>query len=680
MTSPIPNTLSAPLDPFLSEVSCMRPGSAPPGPSLAAASAAQPASLVPAGDYVLSPLHAPQEPSPAAAPSSCPLLPSHAAKLLPSPRSVLPEPSPHSGERGRHLETHRAMSAEREALMGRVAIEEAAQQEAARSAAQAEDRLARLQAELDASQMRVPAHHTHFDLVDSASSPRLRDQLHATKAKCEVRELRIGDCEAGLRRWGQALGALKSEREALVSMHGSLRSELLAAEQASGSRFSELRIMQANLSDLQRQGTGHGALRRSEANLQADHLQSLTRDVWEKQEQYEVAQRMLQSTQRTLAEQRVALNVAKHFKHDLLKAQQNMASLQSQAVRDISSRADRIATEKQHLEDQLRVAELELSRARSLEAEHDVQTKLVLNQAWQQLDQETREAQAASAALGIRIEAAAVQLQDERLRGQRLCHELSASKAAAGMEPEMRTTPLRSPKCEPELRATPVWSQSASQRTSSSPPAQCRGSSGRSCGWVTTRNRLQEEVAKLQRWKGEAKGSVQRMSDGLRVARQGYEQQVQYGLQLEAAISRIGQRAQLLTCPPVASLPTESPGPVTDHSEQSAGHALDSSSRARAFLAAEGYGPAYPRSTDEDSPRWCTRPLSGNNETLQPRQKSAWPSAIGSSCQSCGGVSHRAASACGPTRSLSVPRAPRRPLARRASVGKGSRVSAKLIC
>lgn len=37
------------------------------------------------------------------------------------------------------------------------------------------------------------------------------------------------------------------------------------------------------------------------------------------------------------------------------------------------------------------------------------------------------------------------------------------------------------------------------------------------------------------------------MADGMRVAREGYGQQVQYGLRLESAISRLGERAQLVT-------------------------------------------------------------------------------------------------------------------------------------
>lgn len=572
------------------------------------------------------------------------------------------------------------MWAEQEALIGRVAIEEVAQQQAARSAAQAENQLARLQAELDASQMlRVPSQHTHFEFGDPVSRPKLRDQLHAAITQCGVRELRIGDCEAGLRRWDQELGALKSEREALETMHGSLRSELLAAEKASETQVSELRIVRAELCDLQWLGTGQGAFRRSEANLQTDCLQTLMQCVREKQEQYEVAQRMLQSTQTTLAEQRVALNIAEVGKCDLIEARQSESNLQSQVVLGLSSQVDRIATDKQHLEDQLREAELELSQAKLLEAELNAQNAQMLNNAWHQLDQETIEAQTAFAALETRMESAAVQLQGERLRGQRLSQELSASKAVARMEPEVRAPPLRSQKYEPEVRASPVRSRSAPQRNSSSPHSHARGSAGRSPGWVRTRNRLQEEVAKLQRWKDEAKGSVQRMSDGLRAAREGYEQQVQYGLQLEAAISRMGQRAQLFTCAPAAPLPTENPGPVTNDNEPSAGHALISSSHARTFLTAEGYGPAYPKSTDELSPRWCTRPLSLNNETSRQRQRSVQPSSTGSSCQSSSDKSRWAASASGPTRSLSVPRTTRRPSARQASVRKGRRVSATLM-
>lgn len=63
-------------------------------------------------------------------------------------------------------------------------------------------------------------------------------------------------------------------------------------------------------------------------------------------------------------------------------------------------------------------------------------------------------------------------------------------------------------------------------------------------GWHRTRERLQRELQELRSWKQHATSSMQQCHEGLEAAQRGFAEQNQYGRELEAAIERLGRRAQ----------------------------------------------------------------------------------------------------------------------------------------
>merc|ERR1712217_821236 len=63
-------------------------------------------------------------------------------------------------------------------------------------------------------------------------------------------------------------------------------------------------------------------------------------------------------------------------------------------------------------------------------------------------------------------------------------------------------------------------------------------------GWHRTRERLQRELQELRTWKQHATSSMQQCQEGLEAAHHSLAEQSQYGRELEAAIERLGRRAQ----------------------------------------------------------------------------------------------------------------------------------------
>eukprot|EP00439_Symbiodinium_sp_Y106_P011892 s1129_g1.t2 len=76
--------------------------------------------------------------------------------------------------------------------------------------------------------------------------------------------------------------------------------------------------------------------------------------------------------------------------------------------------------------------------------------------------------------------------------------------------------------------------------------------------WAEAKERWEQELAGLRRWKDEAAGAVQRMADGLRALRQRYDEQFRVGADLQASLDRLGQR-QRQAFGDTAALPPSEP-------------------------------------------------------------------------------------------------------------------------
>lgn len=140
-----------------------------------------------------------------------------------------------------------SLTAEKEALTGKLKSEELLQLESVRLATEAEARLARVNAELDA--LRKPPQGSEKLASSEELEAKLRQQLQAVRADCDARQRRMQDYDGSLQRSNSALASLRADKELAISDHGELREKALAAREQLESRIQCLRSARAVLAE-----------------------------------------------------------------------------------------------------------------------------------------------------------------------------------------------------------------------------------------------------------------------------------------------------------------------------------------------------------------------------------------------------------------------------------------------
>lgn len=433
-----------------------------------------------------------------------------------------------------------SLTAEKEALTGQLKSEELLQLESVRLATEAEARLARVNAELDA--LRKPPRGSEKLASSEELEAKLRQQLQAVRADCDARQRRIQDYDGSLQRSNSALASLRADKELAISDHGELREKALAAREQLESRIQCLRSARAAVlaAESRRHGSPVTSPRRERLSCARTAVAHLEEEQRQKEHEVLSTRQVLRDLQQVAAEQQSALQRIKAGNEEMVAKSARGASQRTQAAQHAASMVEERSREKHSLSAALQVTEKELveteaavtmQRQRESEAFAAEQRRSV---------EELQEAEASLWALRSRLEDTSSELQAEQEQNLRLRQEVLALQAAKEHILKRLETPL-------PFAAEAAFLRAVHQANGASYNARAKDTSpGRSMpAWAKAhQQRLEQELDQLRKWKFEAAGAVQRMALGLRNLRDQYDQEMRKSFDLQETWQRLGHRAE----------------------------------------------------------------------------------------------------------------------------------------
>lgn len=419
-----------------------------------------------------------------------------------------------------------SLTAEKEALTGKLKSEELLQLESVRLATEAEARLARVNAELDA--LRKPPQGSEKLASSEELEAKLRQQLQAVRADCDARQRRMQDYDGSLQRSNSALASLRADKELAISDHGELREKALAAREQLESRIQCLRSARAVLAESRRHASPKTSSPRRE-RLSCARTAVVHLEEEQKQKEHEVlsTRQVLRDLQQVAAEQRSAVQRIKAGNEEMVAKSARGASERTQAAQHAASMVEERSREKHSLSTALQVTEKQLVDTEAAVTVQRQRESEALAAEQRRSVEELQEAEASLWALRSRLEDASSELQAEQEQNLRLRQEVLALQAAKEHILKRSIAPWD----HAEVKGTGAVEDTSPGR---SMPA-----------WAKThQQRLEKELEQLRKWKFEAAGAVQRMALGLRSLRDQYDQEMRKTFDLQETWQRLGHRAE----------------------------------------------------------------------------------------------------------------------------------------
>lgn len=419
-----------------------------------------------------------------------------------------------------------SLTAEKEALTGKLKSEELLQLESVRLATEAEARLARVNAELDA--LRKPPQGSEKLASSEELEAKLRQQLQAVRADCDARQRRMQDYDGSLQRSNSALASLRADKELAISDHGELREKALAAREQLESRIQCLRSARAVLAESRRHASPKTSSPRRE-RLSCARTAVVHLEEEQKQKEHEVlsTRKVLRDLQQVAAEQRSAVQRIKAGNEEMVAKSARGASERTQAAQHAASMVEERSREKHSLSTALQVTEKQLVDTEAAVTVQRQRESEALAAEQRRSVEELQEAEASLWALRSRLEDASSELQAEQEQNLRLRQEVLALQAAKEHILKRSIAPWD----HAEVKGTGAVEDTSPGR---SMPA-----------WAKThQQRLEKELEQLRKWKFEAAGAVQRMALGLRSLRDQYDQEMRKTFDLQETWQRLGHRAE----------------------------------------------------------------------------------------------------------------------------------------
>lgn len=430
-------------------------------------------------------------------------------------------------------EAYGSLTAEKEALTGKLKSEELLQLEAVRLATEAEARLARVNAELDA--LRKPKGSEPASASEELEA-KLRHQLQAVRADAESRQRRMVDYDGSLQRSNSALASLRADKELAISDHGELREKALAAREQLESRIQYLRSARAAVlaAEEKRRHTSPNTSSPRHERLTCARTAVLQLEEEQKQKEHEVllTRQVLRDLQQVFGEQQSALQRIKAGNEEMVANSAKGSSQRTQAAQHAASMVEERSREKHSLSAALQVTEKQLFDTEAAVAVQRQRESEALAAEQRRSVEELQEAEASLWALRSRLEDASSELQAEQEQNLRLRQEVLALQAAK----------------EHILKRSAPWDHTEVKGASGAGyDARVKDTSpGRSMpAWAKThQQRLEQELEQLRKWKFEAAGAVQRMALGLRSLRDQYDHEMRKSFDLQETWQRLGHRAE----------------------------------------------------------------------------------------------------------------------------------------
>lgn len=431
-----------------------------------------------------------------------------------------------------------SLTAEKEALTGKLKSEELLQLESVRLATEAEARLARVNAELDA--LRKPPQGSEKLASSEELEAKLRQQLQAVRADCDARQRRMQDYDGSLQRSNSALASLRADKELAISDHGELREKALAAREQLESRIQCLRSARAVLAESRRHASPKTSSPRRE-RLSCARTAVVHLEEEQKQKEHEVlsTRKVLRDLQQVAAEQRSAVQRIKAGNEEMVAKSARGASERTQAAQHAASMVEERSREKHSLSTALQVTEKQLVDTEAAVTVQRQRESEALAAEQRRSVEELQEAEASLWALRSRLEDASSELQAEQEQNLRLRQEVLALQAAKEHILKRSIAPWD----HAEVKGTGAVEDTSPGR---SMPA-----------WAKThQQRLEKELEQLRKWKfgsfadglsqaqEHAAGAVQRMALGLRSLRDQYDQEMRKTFDLQETWQRLGHRAE----------------------------------------------------------------------------------------------------------------------------------------
>lgn len=419
-----------------------------------------------------------------------------------------------------------SLTAEKEALTGKLKSEELLQLESVRLATEAEARLARVNAELDA--LRKPPQGSEKLASSEELEAKLRQQLQAVRADCDARQRRMQDYDGSLQRSNSALASLRADKELAISDHGELREKALAAREQLESRIQCLRSARAVLAESRRHASPKTSSPRRE-RLSCARTAVVHLEEEQKQKEHEMlsTRQVLRDLQQVAAEQRSAVQRIKAGNEEMVAKSARGASERTQAAQHAASMVEERSREKHSLSTALQVTEKQLVDTEAAVTVQRQRESEALAAEQRRSVEELQEAEASLWALRSRLEDASSELQAEQEQNLRLRQEVLALQAAKEHILKRSIAPWD----HAEVKGTGAVEDTSPGR---SMPA-----------WAKThQQRLEKELEQLRKWKFEAAGAVQRMALGLRSLRDQYDQEMRKSFDLQETWQRLGHRAE----------------------------------------------------------------------------------------------------------------------------------------
>jgi len=372
---------------------------------------------------------------------------------------------------------------------------------------------------------------------------KLRQKLQAASCECDARQRQIADTDSSIERTASRLAVLRAEREAAINRHGDLRSEASDARQQLESRINSLKVARAAAHAAQHRGSQGRASQWTKVNGTARSIETLAEEARKKDEQVAAARQVLVELRQGLEEQRAALATLKVANGALVESARETASKHNQAASSLASAIEQRRLQNESGAAGLRAAETALRDLQAKCEEKRRQETQALQAAYRRQVEEMQEVEASLWAVRSRLDAASLELEEEQGHNLRLGEVIASEAAACGYE-------------GPSHARKAITIATARDR---SPRASKPGIPGPSNdAWAGAKERWEQELAGLRRWKDEAAGAVQRMADGLRALRQRYDEQFRVGADLQASLDRLGQR-QRQAFGDTAALPPSEP-------------------------------------------------------------------------------------------------------------------------
>lgn len=438
-----------------------------------------------------------------------------------------------------------SLTAEKEALTGKLKSEELLQLESVRLATEAEARLARVNAELDA--LRKPPQGSEKLASSEELEAKLRQQLQAVRADCDARQRRMQDYDGSLQRSNSALASLRADKELAISDHGELREKALAAREQLESRIQCLRSARAVLAESRRHASPKTSSPRRE-RLSCARTAVVHLEEEQKQKEHEVlsTRKVLRDLQQVAAEQRSAVQRIKAGNEEMVAKSARGASERTQAAQHAASMVEERSREKHSLSTALQVTEKQLVDTEAAVTVQRQRESEALAAEQRRSVEELQEAEASLWALRSRLEDASSELQAEQEQNLRLRQEVLALQAAKEHILKRSIAPWD----HAEVKGTGAVEGHDARVKDTSP--------GRSMpAWAKThQQRLEKELEQLRKWKfgsfadglsqaqEHAAGAVQRMALGLRSLRDQYDQEMRKTFDLQETWQRLGHRAE----------------------------------------------------------------------------------------------------------------------------------------